>query len=46
MELMDDVYAYIWRGVFENNSNMFYFGGPLNILFDPGRANMLTTALS
>ncbi len=38
MKVCDDVYAYIWRGVFENNSNMYYFGDPLNILFDPGLA--------
>ncbi len=36
MKLCDGVYSYVWRGVFENNCNMFYFGDPLNILFDPG----------
>ncbi len=36
MKICDGVYAYIWRGYFENNCNMFYFGEPLNILFDPG----------
>ncbi|HNR88685.1 MAG TPA: MBL fold metallo-hydrolase [Spirochaetota bacterium] len=36
MKLCDGVYAYVWRGVFENNCNTFYFGEPLNILFDPG----------
>lgn len=36
MKVCDGVYAYIWRGYFENNSNMFFFGEPLNILFDPG----------
>ncbi|MDY6933582.1 MAG: MBL fold metallo-hydrolase [Spirochaetota bacterium] len=36
MKIFDGIYAYIWRGVFENNCNMFYFGDPLNILFDPG----------
>ena len=38
MKLCDGVYAYIWRGVFENNCNMYYFGEPLNLLFDPGLA--------
>lgn len=36
MKLCDGIYAYTWRGVFENNCNMYYFGDPLNILFDPG----------
>ncbi len=36
MKVCDGVYAYIWRGFFENNCNMYYFGEPLNILFDPG----------
>jgi len=36
MKITDGVYAYIWKGVFENNCNMYYFGEPLNILFDPG----------
>ncbi len=38
MKVCDGIYAYIWRGVFENNCNMYYFGEPLNILFDPGLA--------
>jgi hydroxyacylglutathione hydrolase len=41
MKITDGVYAYIWRGVFENNCNMYYFGEPLNILFDPGLARHL-----
>ncbi len=41
MKLTDGVYAYIWRGVFENNCNMYYFGEPLGILFDPGLAHHL-----
>ena len=41
MKLTDGVYAYIWRGVFENNCNMYYFGDPFNILFDPGLARHL-----
>jgi glyoxylase-like metal-dependent hydrolase (beta-lactamase superfamily II) len=41
MKLADGIYAYIWRGVFENNSNMYYFGEPLNMLFDPGLAHHL-----
>ncbi len=36
MKITDGIYAYIWTGIFENNCNMFYFGEPLNILFDPG----------
>lgn len=41
MKLTDGLYAYIWRGVFENNSNMYCFGEPLNILFDPGLTHHL-----
>ena len=36
MKIVDGIYAYIWRGYFENNCNMFYFDDPLRILFDPG----------
>ncbi len=36
MKISEGIYAYIWKSVFENNCNMFYFGEPLNILFDPG----------
>ena len=36
MKLSEGVYAYIWKGFFENNCNMYYFGEPLNMLFDPG----------
>lgn len=36
MKICDGIYAYIWTSVFENNCNMYYFGDPLNILFDPG----------
>ena len=36
MRICEGVYAYIWKGYFENNCNMFYFGEPLNMLFDPG----------
>lgn len=39
MKIADGIYAYIWRSMFENNSNMYYFGDPLNILFDPGLNN-------
>jgi len=41
MKVTDGVYAYIWNGIFENNCNAFYFGEPLNILFDPGLRNYL-----
>jgi len=41
VKLTEGVYAYIWRGVFENNCNMYYFGDPLGILFDPGLARHL-----
>ena len=41
MKLCDGVYAYIWRGVFENNCNMYYFGEPLNIRFDSMRSDGL-----
>lgn len=39
MKITDGVYSYVWNGVFENNCNSFYFGEPLNILFDPGLKN-------
>lgn len=39
MKVTDGVYSYVWKGVFENNCNSFYFGEPLNILFDPGLKN-------
>ena len=39
MKVTDGIYSYIWAGVFENNCNSFYFGEPLNILFDPGLKN-------
>lgn len=39
MKIIDGVYGYIWRSVFENNSNMYYFAEPLNMLFDPGLHN-------
>ncbi|MCX8124120.1 MAG: MBL fold metallo-hydrolase [Spirochaetes bacterium] len=38
MKVCDGVYAYIWRGVFENNCNTFYFGEPFNMFIDPGLA--------
>lgn len=41
MKVCDGVYAYVWNGYFVNNANMFYFGDPLNILFDPGLKNYL-----
>ncbi|TAL39592.1 MAG: MBL fold metallo-hydrolase [Spirochaetes bacterium] len=41
MKIAEGIYAYIWKGVFENNCNMYYFGEPLNILFDPGLARHL-----
>lgn len=43
MKVCDGVYAYVWKGYFVNNANMFYFGEPLNILFDPGLKNYLDT---
>ena len=39
MKVTDGVYAYVWNGVLENNCNSYYFGEPLNILFDPGLKN-------
>lgn len=38
MKVCDGVYAYIWRGVFENNCNTFYLGEPFNMFIDPGLA--------
>ncbi|HOP63828.1 MAG TPA: MBL fold metallo-hydrolase [Spirochaetota bacterium] len=45
MKVTDNVYAYIWNGIFENNCNSFYFGEPFNILFDPGLKNYTDTLL-
>lgn len=39
MKIIDGIFAYTWKSNFENNSNMYYFGEPLNILFDPGLNN-------
>lgn len=41
MLITEGVYAYIWRSVFENNCNMYFFGEPLNILFDIGLRNYI-----
>ena len=46
MKVTDGVYSYVWKGVFEDNCNSFYFGEPLNILFDPGLKNYTDTLLS
>lgn len=43
MKVTDGVFAYVWKGYFVNNANMFYFGEPLNILFDPGLRNYIDT---
>ena len=45
MKVADEIYAYIWKGVFENNCNMYYFGEPLNILFDIGLKNYIDVRL-
>lgn len=36
MQLTDQIYSFMWHGVWENNANMYYFGAPFNMLFDPG----------
>jgi hydroxyacylglutathione hydrolase len=41
MKLTESIFAYIWKSVFENNCNMYYFGEPLNILFDIGLRNYI-----
>ncbi len=45
MKVTDGIYSYVWKGVFENNCNSFYFGEPFNILFDPGLKNYTDTLL-
>ncbi|MCX7678825.1 MAG: MBL fold metallo-hydrolase [Spirochaetes bacterium] len=45
MKITDGVYGYIWRGFFENNCNMYFFGEPFNILFDPGLKNYIDMRL-
>lgn len=46
MKIDDGIYGYVWRGFFENNCNMYYFGDPLNILFDPGLARQMDIRLN
>ncbi|TFH39686.1 MAG: MBL fold metallo-hydrolase [Chrysiogenales bacterium] len=41
MKVCEGVYAYVWKGHFVNNANMFYFGKPFDILFDPGLKDYL-----
>ncbi len=41
MKVIEGVYSYVWKGYFVNNANMFYFGEPLHILFDPGLKNYM-----
>jgi hydroxyacylglutathione hydrolase len=41
MKICDGIYSYVWRGVFVNNCNSFYFGEPFNTLYDPGLVNYL-----
>jgi glyoxylase-like metal-dependent hydrolase (beta-lactamase superfamily II) len=43
MQLTDKIYSYMWRGIWENNANMYYFADPLNILFDPGMEYLFKT---
>ncbi|MFH0975346.1 MAG: MBL fold metallo-hydrolase [Spirochaetota bacterium] len=45
MKVIDGIYAYIWKSVFENNSNMYFFGEPLNMVFDPGLNNYMDLRL-
>jgi glyoxylase-like metal-dependent hydrolase (beta-lactamase superfamily II) len=45
MKVTEGVYSYIWNGMFENNCNTFYFGDPLNILFDPGLKHYTDTLI-
>ena len=45
MKVTEGVYSYVWKGMFENNCNSYYFGEPLNILFDPGLKNYTDTLL-
>ncbi len=35
MELIKGIHSYMWRGIFQNNSNMYFFD-PLSLLIDPG----------
>ncbi len=39
MKITEGIYSYVWKGVFVNNCNSFFFGEPFNIFFDPGLAN-------
>jgi hydroxyacylglutathione hydrolase len=46
MKITDNVFGYIWNGMFENNCNSYYFGEPFNILFDPGLKNHVEPLLN
>lgn len=43
MQLTEGIYSYIWHGIWENNSNMYYFANPLNLLIDPGMEYLFDT---
>ncbi|MBN1572142.1 MAG: MBL fold metallo-hydrolase [Deltaproteobacteria bacterium] len=36
MKIMDDLFAYPWTDMFENNCNSYYIGGDAKMLIDPG----------
>jgi hydroxyacylglutathione hydrolase len=36
MKLADDIFAYPWMNMYENNCNSYYIGGKAKMLIDPG----------
>jgi len=36
MKLLDDVYAYEWTNLFDNNCNSYFIGGSVRAIIDPG----------
>ena len=42
MQLSDELYAFPWRSLTENNCNSFLINGPFKILIDPGHQHLFT----
>jgi len=42
MQLSDELYAFPWRSLTENNCNSFFIDGPFKILIDPGHQHLFT----
>ncbi len=42
MRVMDDLYAFFWTDISENNSNSYLITGKKNILIDPGHSHLFS----